>query len=50
MMTTEGAIGYRDVMEMSDSERLWWLQKCLDHNEAIEAKNPDRRGRTVDRY
>lgn len=40
MMTTEGALTHRDIMEMSDQERLWWLQRCIDRNEAIEGKLP----------
>ena len=37
-MTTEGGLGYEALMRMTDQERLWWLQRCLDHNEAMEAK------------
>jgi hypothetical protein len=36
MMTTEGALGYRDVMDMDEVERLFWLQKCIDRNEKLE--------------
>ena len=37
-MTTEGALTYGDIMGMTDRERFWWLQRCIDHNEALEAK------------
>jgi len=50
MMTTEGAIGYRDLMEMDDAERLGWLQKCIDHTESLEEKDPNRKKKTVDRF
>jgi len=36
-MTTEGGITLRDVLEMEDSERLWWYEKCLSHNEQVRA-------------
>lgn len=37
-MTTEGGLGYRDLMTMDEKERLWWLQKCVDHNEEMQDK------------
>jgi hypothetical protein len=36
MMTTEGALAYGDIMNMDEVERLFWLQKCIDHNEKQE--------------
>ena len=36
MMTTEGALSYSDIMKMDEIERLFWLQKCIDHNEKQE--------------
>ncbi len=42
LMTTEGGLGYRDILSMTDQERVWWLQRCIEHNDAIEEmrKNP----------
>lgn len=37
-MTTEGGLTYRDVLAMDEKERLWWVQKCLDHNEEMEER------------
>jgi hypothetical protein len=42
-MTTEGGMTYRDLMVMDDKERLWWLQKCIDHNEKQEEQAKSRR-------
>ena len=36
MMVTEGALSYRDIMGMDEVERLFWLQKCIDHNDKAE--------------
>jgi hypothetical protein len=36
MMTTEGALSYADIMRMDEVERLFWLQKCIDHSEKQE--------------
>lgn len=36
MMTTEGGMSYRDIMLMDEPERLWWLQKCMNHNDKIQ--------------
>jgi hypothetical protein len=36
MMTTEGAVGQQDLMGMNEVERMFWLQKCIDHNEKQE--------------
>lgn len=38
-MTTEGGVGYRDLVNMDDKELGWWYQKCVDHNEELEARS-----------
>ncbi len=38
MMTTQGGIALRDVLEMTDQERLRWLQRCIDYNEEMEER------------
>ena len=43
-MTTEGGISYETLMQMSDVERLWWVQRCIEHNEALEARLKNPRG------
>lgn len=37
VMTTEGGITLRDVLEMEDSERLSWYERCLSHNERVQS-------------
>ena len=37
-MTTEGGVGYRDLLMMDQKEMMWWYQKCVDHNEAVQEK------------
>lgn len=36
MMTSEGALSYGDIMQMDEVERMFWLQKCIDHNDKNE--------------
>jgi hypothetical protein len=42
-MTTEGGLTYRDILLMDEKERMWWLQKCIDHNEKQEEQSKSRR-------
>jgi len=37
-MTTEGGISLREVLEMDEDDRLWWYEKCLSHNEKVQAE------------
>lgn len=36
-------------MAMSDEERLFWLQKCVDHNESLEEQHGSGPSKTVDK-
>ena len=36
MMTTEGALTPDFTLNLSDVERLWWLERCIRHNERRE--------------
>jgi hypothetical protein len=36
-MTTEGGISLRDIVEMEESERLRWYERCISHNEKVQA-------------
>ena len=51
MMTTQGGIPYPYALAMTDVERMRCLQRCIDHNESMEAKhgaNPS--GQAQDRF
>lgn len=37
-MTTQGGLGYRDLIQMEEKELLYWYQKCVDFNEEQESK------------
>jgi len=38
IMTTEGGITLREVLEMEDSERLSWYERCVSHNEKVQSE------------
>jgi hypothetical protein len=38
IMTTEGGITLRELLEMEDKERIYWYEKCRTHQEQTEAK------------
>lgn len=50
MMTTQGGIRLDYAIEMTDKERMRWLQRCIDYNEAMEEKRPGGPDRPQDRF
>lgn len=39
MMTTQGGIRLEHALSMTDAERLRWLQRCIDYNDALEERS-----------
>lgn len=50
MMTTQGGIRLDHALAMSDAERLRWLERCVQHNEALEEKFGDGPNRPFDNF
>ena len=36
MRDFEGAMSYEAMMSMTDLERAWWVERSVEHQEAIE--------------
>ncbi len=34
--TTSGGLRPEWTLDLSDPERLWWLERCVRHNEKLE--------------
>lgn len=49
MMTTQGGIRLDHALDMSDGERLRWVQRCIDYNEEMERKHGGGPSKTVDK-
>ena len=45
MMTTDGALRPDFTLNLSDPERLWWLERCIRHNEEREEEMERARAR-----
>ena len=36
MLTTQGAVGWDEALDLPDTERTWLYERCLRHNEELE--------------
>ncbi len=36
MLTTKGAVGWDEALDLPDAERTWLYERCLRHNEDLE--------------
>lgn len=45
MLSTEGALRPEFTLDLSDPERLWWLEQCIRLNEEREEKMAQARAR-----
>jgi hypothetical protein len=36
MLTTQGAVGWDEALDLADAERAWLYERCLRHNEELE--------------
>ncbi len=37
-MTTQGGVGYSDLIAMEEKELMWWYQKTVDYNDDMNEK------------